>query len=75
MMQQHDIYFVMGVLLFFFGVIGYLSARSEGASPISSLVSFLIGICSVAYACILHEGLLKPIDFADSTLRIVAAIL
>ena len=74
-MQPHDLYFVLGVLLFFLGIIGYLTARSEGASVISSLVFFFTGIVGVGYACMLSERLLTPIDFINSTLRIVAAIL
>ncbi len=74
-MEQHDLYFVFGVLLFSLGVIGYLSARSEGAGVKSSLLFFFVGIGGICYACMLNERLLKPIDFADSTLRIVAAIL
>ena len=73
-MQQHDIYFVIGILLFFLGLIGYLSARSEGGSIKSSLLFFFFGIGGVSYACMLNERILKPIDFADSALRVVAAI-
>jgi len=73
-MQPYDLYFVFGGLLFFLGIIGYFSARSEGSSVISAALLFLAGIGGVAYACVLNGALLKPIDFADSALRIVAAI-
>ncbi|KAB7614754.1 hypothetical protein F9L33_09025 [Amylibacter sp. SFDW26] len=73
-MQPHDIYFVAGVLLFFLGIIGYLSARSEGDGVLSPILFVLIGIGGVGYAYLLNGQLLKPIDFMDSALRIFAAI-
>ncbi len=74
-MQQHDVYLVIGVLFFFLGIIGYLSARSEGGSVIPPLLFFFAGISGVGYAYILNEGHLTMFIFMDSALRIVAQIL
>ncbi len=73
-MQQHDIYLVVGVLLFFLGLAGYFTAKSEGSPIWSSVLMFSLGISGVAYSYVLNDHDLTIRGFVDSTLRIVAAI-
>ena len=74
MMQPQDIYFVSGVFLPLIGLIGYFTARADG-TPVWFPTSLIcLGVASLGYTWLL-TGSLSFAGFADSVLRVLAAII
>jgi hypothetical protein len=74
-MEPHDVYYVLGVFLPLFGVIGYLTARIERSAIWFPVTLFCLGLASFGMAWIKSGGSLTINGFGDSALRVVAAII